>query len=260
MTFKDYFSGHAQAYANARPGYPDALFKCLSGLCPQHRLAWDCATGNAQAAHSLAGYFANVLASDASADQLAAAKPADRINLCVASAESVPLVANSTDLVTVAQALHWFDIDRFFSECDRVLSSAGVLAVWSYDFCQVDAAVDALTMHLYSDVLGDYWPVERRLVETRYRGIKFPFSRLDVPQFRMRLGWRRAQFEAYLYSWSAAQRYRRERQADPVALIQPELAAAWPDGVEKKVEWPLTVIVCCKQASSAGPDRANRPS
>jgi len=246
MTFNDYFSGHARAYASSRPGYPDPLFEFLADSCPQHRLALDCATGNGQAARGLTGYFDRVLASDASIDQVAAAEANTSVAYCVAEAESVPLPACSADLITVAQALHWFDIDRFFAECDRVLADAGVLAVWSYGLCQVDAAVDAAAMRLYQDVLADYWPPERQLVETRYQDIRFPYTRLATPVFTLRLMWQREQFVAYLDSWSASQRYRRERQQNPLALIGDELAKAWHAGVEKAVEWPLTLTVCRK--------------
>ena len=256
MACKDYFSNHAQIYAKARPGYPDALFQWLAGQCRQQRLTWDCATGNGQAARSLTGYFQQVFASDASVQQLAAAQAHERIGYCVAAAESVPLPAESVDLITVAQALHWFDIDRFFEECERVLASNGLLAVWSYDLCAVDESVDAATRYLYTDLLGDYWPAERSLVEQHYRGQAFPFTALETPRFRMRSYWQREQYAAYLQSWSASQRYLRDQRTDPVARIAADLGAAWPDGVEKAVEWPLTLIVCRKQAilpDPAGP-------
>lgn len=253
MVCKDYFSNHALTYAKARPGYPDALFQWLAGQCRHQRLTWDCATGNGQAAHSLAGYFRQVFASDASVDQLAVAQAHERIAYCAAAAESVPLPAASVDLVTVAQALHWFDIDRFFRECERVLVSGGLLAVWSYDLCEVDGPVDTATRYLYKDLLGDYWPPERSLVEQHYQGIAFPFTALETPGFRMRSYWQREQFVAYLQSWSASQRYLRDRQTDPVTRIAADLVAAWPDRVEKAVEWPLTLIVCRKQAIPPGP-------
>ena len=246
MGFHDYFSGHARAYADARPDYPDSLFEFLAEQCQYRRMAWDCATGNGQAASSLGARFQQVLATDAGLDQLAAGRGKPAILYCAALAEAVPLPALSVDLITVAQALHWFDLDRFFAECDRVLVSAGVLAVWSYDLCQVDQGVDRVTGHLYGELLDDFWPPQRRLVEDRYRSVNFPFSRQAAPDFYLRRSWRREHFLAYLRSWSATQRYLRARGTDPLALIAAELAAVWPDEVEKTVEWPLALFVCRK--------------
>lgn len=246
MGFNDYFSGHARAYAAARPDYPDSLFAFLAGQCRNRRLAWDCATGNGQAAHSLGSRFEQVLATDASTDQLAAARTKPGIFYCAALAEAAPLADQSVDLVTVAQALHWFAIDSFFGECDRVLVRGGVLAVWSYDLCRVDSGVDAATRRLYDELLSEFWPPQRRLVEARYQDVDFPFRRQSAPDFCLRRDWQREQFIAYLQSWSATQRYLRTQGQDPVALIAAELAAAWPDAVKKAVEWPLTLIVCRK--------------
>lgn len=246
MTFKDHFSGHARSYAESRPGYPDALFAWLAGQCQQQHLAWDCATGNGQAARSLATYFDRVIASDGSAEQIAAAPATPGIEYKVWQAEDPALEPGCTDLISVAQALHWFDHNRFFAACDRALASGGVLAVWSYGLCQISESVDALVDELYSQTLDDYWPPERRLVEQGYAGIEFPFTRLEAPDFAMRLNWSAEQFMAYLRSWSATQRYLKANAVDPVAAIEDTLLQAWGDDLEKPVCWPLTLMVCRK--------------
>lgn len=247
FSFKDHFSGHATDYAAARPGYPEALFAYLAGLCPEQELAWDCATGNGQAALGLANHFVRVIASDASAEQIAAAKPQPNIEYRVATAEAMQLPAQSCDLVTVAQALHWFQTDDFFAVCERVLKPAGVLAVWCYGLCRVSAEVDALVNQLYAETLDAYWPPERKMVEEHYVSMNFPFPRLaELPDFVLSLNWSSEQFTAYLRSWSATQRYIAEQGKDPLSELAGEIAKAWGGALEKAVQWPLTLIVCRK--------------
>lgn len=242
MTFKDHFSGHAEQYAAARPDYPQALFDWLADSAPGRELAWDCATGNGQAARGLAGYFRSVIASDASAAQIESASSAAGIEFRVFAAEAPQLETGSVDLVTVAQALHWFDLPRFYAACDRVLRPGGVLAVWSYGLCDIEAAIDAWVGELYEGVLGSYWPPERRLVEERYAGVDFPYPLLQSPALNMEKHWTREQFKAYLESWSATQSYRRERGEDPLQAMAASLESLWSSGLEKAVSWPLVLL------------------
>jgi SAM-dependent methyltransferase len=247
VSFKDHFSGHAADYAASRPTYPDELFRYLASLASSHQLAWDCATGNGQAALSLAGYFEKVLATDASSGQIAAATAHAAVEYRVATAESPGLDAASVDIVTVAQALHWFDIPGFFTTCAEVLKPSGLLAVWCYGQCTISPQLDSIVSNLYEETLGSYWPTERRLVEEQYRSIQFPLTRLtDVPQFAMRLTWTAQQLLDYLSSWSATRRYMQERGNDPIHAISTEVQSAWGDSLEKVVTWPLTLIVCRK--------------
>lgn len=239
--FKDHFSGHAERYALARPSYPDALFKFLAGLLRDRQLAWDCATGNGQAAVSLARYFTRVVATDASATQIAQAMPAPGIDYRVAPAERSGLPPGSVDLVTVAQALHWFDIGQFFDEVRRVLVPGGVLAIWSYGTCRIDPACDQLVHGLYAG-LDDYWPPERAMVESGYRDIDLPGAAVACPALSMTASWRAADMLAYLGTWSATERYARAHGSDPVAALAPALSAAWGDGL-RTVAWPLNLKV-----------------
>lgn len=246
MVFKDHFSGHAGVYAQARPCYPEALFAELATLSGANSLAWDCGTGNGQAARQLAPHFARVIASDASARQIQAATPVEGVEFRVFPAEQAELEPQSVDLVTVAQALHWFDIDGFFSAVDRVLKPGGLLAVWSYRNCRINTELDQVIQRLYGEILEPYWPPERRLVEQRYAGIEFPYRRLDTPSYDLQLQWQRQQLRAYLESWSATRRYQKACGVNPLTLIDSELSSAWGAGLQKTVIWPLTLIVCRK--------------
>lgn len=243
MGFKDHFSGHAADYTRYRPAYPRALFAWLAQQASGHGLAWDCATGNGQAALGLAEFFDTVIATDASANQIAAASPHPRLRYAVAPAEATALDAHSVDLVTVGQALHWFDFPAFYAEVARVLKPGGVLAAWSYGLMQVSPAIDAAVWRLYEPITGAYWPPERRYVEAQYRTLPFPCAEITPPPFAMAAPWTLEQLMGYLGTWSAVQRYRQATGRDPLALIADELAVAWGEADTRQVVWPLSLRV-----------------
>ena len=239
--FKDHFSAQSAGYARHRPHYPGELFAHLAGLSGR-RLAWDCATGNGQAAVALAEYFDRVIATDASRAQIDAAVFHPAVSYRVATAEESSLRENSADLVTVGQALHWFDTERFFAEASRVLVAGGVVAAWCYELCTVSPGCDAAVGRLYADIVGPFWPPERRLTEERYAGIVFPGTELAAPEFDMTARWSVDGMLGYLRTWSACQQYRRKHGDDPVGLIEDELRRAWGASAQT-VRWPLTVRV-----------------
>lgn len=239
--FSDLFSNQATQYAAFRPGYPDALFQYLASVCPQTTLAGDCATGNGQAAMGLAEYFDCVIASDASRPQIAQARPRAQVHYVVAAAESLPLRDASVDLLIIAQALHWLDRRRFFAEVSRVLNPRGRFAAWCYGLARIDNAVDAVVRRLYSDILGAYWPPERRFIESGYAEFRWPFPLQDTPTFFMSARWTREQLLGYLSSWSAVQRFRQRHGEDPLELIRQQLQCAWPDAEPRNVQWPLSL-------------------
>jgi SAM-dependent methyltransferase len=241
MSFKDHFSNHAQSYAGSRPDYPGELYEWLVAQLDERHLCWDVATGNGQAASELAHYFSQVVATDASASQLRNALPADNISYRNEQAEHTSLEDNSVDLVTVAQALHWFEIDAFYDEVKRVLKPNGLIAVWTYGLTRINPAIDKWVQHLYADVLGAYWPSERRFIDVGYKSMPFPFTRLQAPDLLMQKQWDLDQFCAYLNTWSAVQRFIEAKSRNPVDELRPNLAKIW--GSKQTVNWPLTVLL-----------------
>lgn len=238
MPFKDHFSGHARVYHAARPGYPAALFDWLAAQAPARSLVWDAGCGNGQASVALAARFAHVHASDPSAPQIADAEERANIAYRVEPAEQCSLAEASADLVTVAQALHWFDLDRFYTEVRRVLKPNGVFAAWTYADCRVSPAIDVVKDRLYVDLIGPYWPPERVHLDAGYRTLSFPFEAIAAPAFTMGMPWRVDAFLAYLRSWSASQRYLKDQGVDPVALVEADLRAAWGDpSSRREVRW-----------------------
>lgn len=238
------FGSVAGHYAESRPHYPAALANWLAAHVPGHDLAWDCACGSGQATLGLAKHFARVVATDASPGQVAQAPAHPRIDWRVAPAEASGLQSGSADLVTVAQALHWFDIPRFFEEADRVLKPGGLLAVFCYGILSVEGAeADSLVQAFYHDDVGPYWPPERMLVERGYADVHFPYPRLAAPEIAMHADWTLPQLAGFFRSWSASVRFRKERGFDPVEVLWPKLAAAWGDpGAPRRITWPLTVL------------------
>jgi SAM-dependent methyltransferase len=247
--YADHFSRVASAYATCRPGYPPKLFSYISGLPPRHELAWDCAAGSGQATLPLTDRFRRVLATDLSAEMLERAPRHPSVEYRVSRAEDSGLADSSTDLVTVAQALHWLDIEPFYAEVERVLAPGGVLAVWTYTSQLLDdATLDAILTRFYTEVVGPYWPAERRHVEAGYRTLPFPYAELDPPALAMEERWTLPQLLGYLGTWSATQRFRETEGHDPVAQLADELASSWGDPVSVRlIRWPLSLRVGRKE-------------
>ena len=241
-SFPDHFSAVAAGYARHRPTYPEELFAWLATLPRRRRRAWDCGTGSGQAAVALAGWFEAVEATDAAPAQLARARPHPRVRYRAAAGEASGLADASVDLVTVAQAVHWFDHARFWPEVRRVLAPGGAVAVWTYDLARVSPAVDAVVDRYYR-LLDAWWPPQRALVEGAYRGLPFPFAELAPPAFAMRAEWDLERFAGYLATWSAARRWSAAHGgSDAIDEVAAALRAAWGhSGRTRTVTWPLTV-------------------
>lgn len=244
MTFRDLFSQQSDTYATARPTYPDALYEFLVSLVPRRRLAWDCGTGNGQAARDLARWFERVIATDASVAQIRNAVAVGNVEYRVASAESSGLPARAVDLVAVAQALHWFDIDGFYAEVRRVTVSGGILAVWSYGSPSAGEDIETALRIFERETVGRYWDSGRRLVDEGYRTIPFPFDELPAPQVELRRLWTLSQLGGYLRSWSAVAKFVAERGQDPVAPLLEQIGTHWgsPEST-RAVTWPLAIRV-----------------
>lgn len=247
MGFKDHFSRQSADYARFRPRYPKALFEYLGSIAPSRQLAWDCGTGNGQAAVGLASVFGRVIATDASEKQIANAEAHERVEYRVAPAEDSGIYSGTLDLIMVAQALHWFDLDRFYAEVGRVLKPNGVLAASAYKFFRITSEIDRLINRRYYDkIVGPFWPPERVLVE-KFEELPFPFSEIQTPSFEMIARWNLEHLVGYLRSWSATQRFIAANQRDPLDEIADELRAAWGDTKQtRRVIWPLTLRVGIK--------------
>jgi hypothetical protein len=240
----NHFGQVAGAYAAFRPHYPEALFEWLSSIAPGHQLAWDAGTGSGQAAVALARHFSRVIATDLSAEQIANATQHPRVDYRVAAAERSELPEASVDLVTVAQALHWFAITEFMAEVTRVLVRSGAVAVWTYGVVRVDQpAADQVLHDFYYHEIGPWWPANRKMVEEGYRNVFFPFTRIDAPSLEMRVQWNLPELIGYIGTWSSVSRYRTAKGEDPLPSLNERLAVPWGNPLERReIRWPLSVL------------------
>jgi ubiquinone/menaquinone biosynthesis C-methylase UbiE len=242
-TFKDLFSTQAADYAKFRPTYPPELYKYLSKLPKEHYCAWDCGTGNGQAAVELAQYFMKVEATDPSEKQISQAIKNPKILYRVASAENSGLPDKCIDLITVAQAFHWFNQKEFFKEVKRVIKKQGILAVWCYGLAKVNPQFDEAILKFYEGTLGDYWDPGRKLVDEGYRKEIFPFEELVTPKFQIKKDWTFEEFIGYLGTWSALQTYIQKNSKNPLLEISPELKRLWKENGKCPVTWEISLRV-----------------
>jgi len=245
MGFRDHFSGVASRYAAFRPQYPEALFDWLASITPHHDLAWDCACGSGQASQPLVSRFDRVIASDASLSQISTATEIGTLDFVVATSERPPIESGAVDLVTVAQALHWFASDDFFAEVRRVARPEAVFAAWTYGLPHVISdAVENAVHRFIDDPLGPYWPDEIRLVLDGYASIDLPFEEIEAPAFEMRVRWALPDFLGFVRTWSGVTRYIERHGEDPVDRFADEIEKLWgPAGRSLPVSWRLDLRV-----------------
>jgi len=241
MSFKDHFSSRSADYAAYRPTYPVALVDYLAGLCETSATALDVGCGTGQLSVLLAERFASVVATDASAKQIENAVPHERVTYRVAPAEKSGLPEHAVDLVTVAQAAHWFDLPAFYAEVRRVAKPGGVLALITYGVVRTDPEIVSVVRHFYRDVIGPYWPPERRHVEEGYRGFDFPFTELTPPEMAITVEWRAADLIGYADTWSAVREAEKVLGRAPIDAFAQDLTAAWGDPERRRtIRFPLS--------------------
>ncbi len=247
VKFKDYFSEDSTEYSKFRPNYPPELFSYLASVSNQHQTAWDCATGTGQSAVALAEYFSNVIATDASKTQITNAERKRGITYYVATAGDSNIETNSIDLIAVAQAFHWFNSEEFSKEANRVLKDKGIISIWTYNLLSVQEDVDEVINYLYSTVLDEYWPKERKIVEDGYKRVQLPFKEMEAPAFTMTTEWNLFQLIGYLCTWSAVKKYQKVVGVNPVEELHNKIADIWgePEKV-LSVKWPLSVRLWIK--------------
>jgi SAM-dependent methyltransferase len=240
--FKDHFSERSASYAAFRPTYPAALVDFLAEVSPRRDVAVDCACGSGQLSVPLARRFDRVIALDASAEQIKHAEPRAGVEYRVARAEETGLPDGIAGLITVAQAAHWIDRDRFYAEARRIARPDAAIALVTYGNAHVDSAVDPILSRFYYDVVGRFWPPERRIVETGYRTLAFPFHEIDPPPLDMVASWRLADLIGYVRTWSAVKEAEKVLGTAPLDALSRDLAAAWGDAETRRtITWPLSV-------------------
>lgn len=242
MAFADHFSESAARYAVFRPTYDPEMIRWIAALVSSCDLAWDAGTGNGQAAVLLAEHFTKVIATDPSEAQLSSARQHPRVEYRPADERAAFLADASVDLVTVAQAIHWFDLNRFYAEVNRVLKPNGVIAVWSYGRPSIDERIDPTINWFHDERVGPMWPKERYEVESGYGKLPFPFDEIPTEKTAIQRSMPRDAFVGYIETWSAVRQFRLKEGFDPVPDFVEQLSAVWASG-ERVVSWPVSMRV-----------------
>lgn len=238
MSTKDLFSGHAAQYANYRPDYPKALFDFVFKHLSNFDTAWDCATGNGQAAKVLSARFKKVIATDISEKQLANGYRAENIHYSLSPAENTIFNDNTFDLITVAQAAHWFQLDNFYKEAQRVAKHGSLISIWGYGLLSINDEFDAHLKRLYKTTVGPYWDAARKLVDEEYKTLLFPFKEIQSPSFYSIKNWNAVQVQGYLETWSAVQSYIKINGQNPIPNFM-EQAAYSLEKASFQVKFPI---------------------
>lgn len=240
----DLFSAVSAGYAAFRPRYPRQLFEFIASVAPRRDRAWDCGAGSGQATADLTEWFDHVVATDVSEEQIAAGPRREKIAWIVATAEAPPLRSGSIDAIVVAQALHWFDFERFFAAVRQVAARDAVLVAWTYEAGQMDGEIGVALRRFTFETMGPYWPAQRRHVDEAYRTIPFPFERVPAPELRLEDRWPLERLAGFMRTWSAVARYRKTHiDDDPVATVERELGALWGDvATARPIVWPMVLM------------------
>lgn len=237
---KDNFSEQSKLYKKFRPVYPRAFYDDLLELVPVKNYCWDCGTGNGQVAQALAPYFQEIQATDISANQLEQAPSLPNVHYSLQRAEQTNFPQNHFDLITVAQAAHWFQLEAFYTEVRRVMADQGVLAIWGYGLLRIAPEIDAIIDSFYQDTIGPYWDPERRHIDRAYASLGFPFEEITLNkphaiETQMDL----EGFMGYLSSWSSVRHYIHKNGEDPLIPLQLLLEKYWEKKERKTVRFPL---------------------
>lgn len=237
MSMKDNFSEKSDNYARYRPGYPQELFDFIKALLKNKRRAWDCGTGNGQVAAVLADFMEEVYATDISAAQLEEATEKRNIRYSKQPAENTNFPDDFFDLVTVAQAIHWFDFSKFYKEVKRVLKPSGYIAVMGYSLFKSNKETNKVIEHFYKEIIGPYWDPERIYLDEEYKTIPFPFKEVETPHFQLKEKWSLERLIGYLNTWSAVKHYEKQVGSNPVELIKEDLKQSF--GKEGEVRFHI---------------------
>jgi SAM-dependent methyltransferase len=240
--FKDHFSSGSAGYAAHRPTYPMALVDELASISPAPERALDCGCGTGQLSVLLAERFNEVIATDASAAQIANAQPHDGVKYRTALAEDSGLREMSVDLITVAQAAHWLDLEKFYAESRRVARPRAVIALITYGILNIEGPVDRLVQHFYYDTIHPFWPEERCHVEDGYRSLPFPFQEVALPKLAIEVMWRLEDLVGYINTWSAVKAAENILGSSPIACFTDQLRNDWGDPTSlRRVTFPLSI-------------------
>lgn len=234
----DHYSTQAEFYAKYRPNYPSALFEFIYTKLVNNDLAWDCATGTGQVAAALANHFSQVKATDLSEGQLRNAIPKSNIEYLQSPAEETDFADQTFDLITVAQAIHWFNMNQFFEEVKRTLKPDGIIAIIGYDKLRIGDKLNPIIDDIYHEMFGDFFNNCRKFIYTHYSNIPFPFEEIETPKFEINATWDLNHLEGFFHSWAPVQKLKNDQGIDPVPSFLEKISKYWKGG-KKEISFPI---------------------
>ncbi len=240
---KDNFSIGSDKYAIYRPEYPDSVVNYIVGITEQRESVWDCATGNGQFAKKLSPHFKSVYATDISQSQIDNAAQFKNINYSIQPAEKTTFPDNFFNLITVAQAIHWFNFDSFYQEVYRTIRKDGHLAVIGYGLIRISPELDEIIDYFYKDIIGSYWDKERKYVDEGYKTIPFPYKEIYLNDFSQTIIWTIDHLIGYLGTWSSVKHYQQKNGHNPIDRINENLKLAWGSDACKSVNFPILLRI-----------------
>lgn len=233
------FSLESDQYARFRPTYPTELINLIVSLAPQKFIAWDVACGNGQLTIELSNHFETVIATDVSEEQITMAPQKRNINYRVEPSENTSIEQSSIDLITVSQAIHWFEFDQFYNQVRKVIKPNGILALIAYILPTITPEIDAVIQEFYNGTLNGYWDERRKFIEEEYTTIPFPFEEVKLPSYYIEQQWKREDLIGYLSTWSAVKKYKQITSTDPIAIVAEIINSLWGENEIIEVRTPL---------------------
>lgn len=240
---KDNFSSDSDKYARFRPTYPSDFFDYLNSLLPLKQYAWDCGTGNGQVAQELAKTFERVFATDISQSQIANAIQTENISYSLQPAEKTDFPDQMFDLIIVAQAIHWFDFDKFYAEVKRTSKENALICIIGYGRIEISTKIDQIITHFYQNVVGTFWDKERKYLDENYSTIPFPFREIQPPTFIIRHLWTLEHLIGYLNTWSGVKHFIKQNGYNPVDQLQIEIKQNWGNEKTREIRFPLLLRI-----------------
>ncbi|WP_421762766.1 class I SAM-dependent methyltransferase [Ekhidna sp.] len=240
---KDNFSTQSDDYAKFRPVYSKELINYLISLTKNQEVCWDCGTGNGQLAVALSDTFRQVKATDISQNQLDNATKRPNIEYSKQPAEQTNFPDQYFDLITVAQAAHWFDHQRFNDEVKRTLKPNGIIALFGYGLVKVEGVIGSIIKDFYWTITKPYWDSERDHIEAQYETIPFPYDEIQVSQnFDIISDMTVDQLTGYISTWSAVQHFIKANGYSPIDQLKIDLTKVW-NNEDRQVTFPVFIRV-----------------